>query len=104
MRAFVRWDWISYQINSDYLFLDVLPPREKVPFLIDWCVKKGDHIGVAHSQLVTMTRVNFGEMRHSDKKKRDAEIDAWRKWWNVRAPPETCCGNGAQRKFPLARR
>ncbi|MFT5191831.1 MAG: hypothetical protein ACI957_004876, partial [Verrucomicrobiales bacterium] len=23
---------------------------------------------------------------------------------DYRAPPETCCGNGAQRKFPLARR
>jgi hypothetical protein len=24
--------------------------------------------------------------------------------FQLRAPPETCCGNGAQRKFPLARR
>jgi hypothetical protein len=24
--------------------------------------------------------------------------------FKIRAPPETCCGNGAQRKFPLARR
>ena len=81
IRAFIRWKWISYRIDSDYPFLEELPPREKVPFLIDWCAEGRDSRNVAHSQLVALTRVDLGEMNSDDQKERQAEIDAWRDWW-----------------------
>lgn len=83
MSSFLRWHFYSYRINSNYRFLDRLPPYDQVPFLIDWCAEQNEQSDVAYSQLVALTRVNFGQMRAVDPVERQAEIEAWKSWWQL---------------------
>ncbi|BDS08980.1 hypothetical protein NT6N_40200 [Oceaniferula spumae] len=81
INAYLRWNWRSYLTKSKYPHVDQLPSYAKVPFLIDWCAKRGDSAGIAHSQLVALTRVDWGATNSSEKKSREAEVLAWKQWW-----------------------
>ena len=81
VRTYLRWFRYSYEIESDYPHLKELPPYEKVPFLIEWCANKGSASSVAHSQLIALTRVDFGNMSGDDETERAKEIERWKHWW-----------------------
>ena len=81
VRLYLRWRRYSYDVKSDYPYLKQLPSYEKVPFLIESCANRRCNSSVAYSQLVALTRVDFGEMRATDDTKRSMEIESWRDWW-----------------------
>jgi hypothetical protein len=62
-RKFLRWHRYPYSIASSYPDLRQLPEWSEIPTVLNWVNSGGTHagVGVAYSQLLAMSRANFGQ-------------------------------------------
>jgi hypothetical protein len=94
----LRWNRYSYAINSSYPYLKDLPAWSKIPLLLDWMSREAQDAGieVAYSQLVALSRVDFGHPQHPPAGGLPAETvsyhrnqrsNAWARWWKSVGQP-----------------
>ena len=87
-----RWLRYGYEINSSYPYLKELPEWSKIPNLLEWMNRENDDAGieVAHSQLVALSRADFGHPKRppagglpADRLNyhRNQRSEAWAQWW-----------------------
>ena len=88
----LRWNRYSYDISSSYPYLKELPDWSKIPILLEWIAKDSPDAGtdVAYSQLVALSRVDFGHpmrppagglpVETTDYHKTQRN-NAWTRWW-----------------------
>lgn len=78
---FARWDRSQFAPRTDYPFLDVPPPFEKIPFMISWMAEeKGDSL-TAYRQLSSLSRMDFGRPDFHRGKEKGEAIAHLRTWW-----------------------
>jgi len=88
----LRWHRYPYPIDSSYPYLKEPPAWSKIPTLLDWINREGRDAGieVAHSQLVALSRADFGHPQHAPAGGLPAEAlnyhrtqrsQAWARWW-----------------------
>jgi hypothetical protein len=88
----LRWDRYSYEIASLYPYLKELPEWSKIPTLLEWISKDSHDAGteVAYSQLVALSRADFGHPKRPPAGGLPVETvdyyktqrnDAWLRWW-----------------------
>lgn len=80
-QKFIRWQWRSYEIKSDYPYLDHMPDYQNVPVLFDFLEKKDAQHWIVDDQLQALTRVAFSDLRGLDGEKGTTAVEQWRAWW-----------------------
>src|SRR5438552_2359177 len=97
-RRLLRWFRYSYEIDSSYPYLGQLPPWSEIPTLLEWVNSNRSDAGVevAYSQLVALSRADFGHPQHPPGGGLPAETvsyyrsqrsDAWAEWWKSVGKP-----------------
>jgi hypothetical protein len=88
----LRWNRYSYDIASSYPYLKELPEWSKIPILLEWIGKDSADAGtdVAYSQLVALSRVDFGHPKRppagglpveTTEYHKTQRSNAWTRWW-----------------------
>lgn len=94
----LRWNRYSYAISSSYPYLKALPSWPKIPLLLDWMNREDQDAGieVAYSQLVALSRADFGHPQHPPAGGLPAETvnyhrtqrsNTWARWWKTVGQP-----------------
>src|SRR6185503_1496381 len=94
----LRWHRYSYDIVSSYPYLKQLPAWSKIPTLLEWVNRDSRDAGieVAYSQLVALSRIDFGHPQHPPAGGLPSETvtyhrvqrsGAWERWWKAVGQP-----------------
>ena len=81
LKHFIRWQWTSYEVESDYPFLDHMPDYQNVPLLIDFLERKHAKRWIVEHQLRALTRADFTDLRGPKGEKGATAVEQWRAWW-----------------------